>query len=249
MSADARPRQLRFDGARNVRDLGGLPAGDGTTRFGAVFRSDGLGRLSEADIERLAGLGLSTVIDLRYREERERLPDRLPPGDTPALVHLGFQPRGSVEVFHALNDNGADGATAFRMMRDNYRRIPFEHADELGALLRAMAAPAAAPLLVHCTSGKDRTGILVALLLRAVGVEHDAVVADFELSNTEHQPIDVFGPNARPDAVAEVMAAHADYILATFDSIEREGGGFDRYLRTSLGIDVATRNRLCALLL
>ena len=114
MQAPHADRILRFEGAKNVRDLGGLPARDGrTTRRGLLFRADGLARLTPDDVEVLAALGVKTIIDLRYDEERERAPDRVPTVSPPAFLHRGFLPKATLELFEAINRQGADPPTAF----------------------------------------------------------------------------------------------------------------------------------------
>ena len=249
MSNPQSARILRFDGARNVRDLGGIPLPDGgQTRFGVMYRADGLSRLSDADLTRLSALGIRTVVDLRYDEERARAPDRLPAENPPAVYERGFLPRGSVEMFAGLNEQGADAAEAFRLMQHNYRRIPHEHREEFRDLMHFLVKADTAPHLIHCTSGKDRTGLLAAFVLRALGAAVDDVVADYELSTVEHQPVDAFGPRADPQAVATVMAAHAEYILAALAAIDSRYGSFDAYLRDALGFGTAERDTLSALL-
>ncbi len=243
-------RQITFDGAKNVRDLGGLPvAGGGATRFGVIYRGDGLSRLSDADVKRLADLGIRSVVDLRYDEERERAPDRFSATHTPKIFCRGFLPRGSVELFKAVNDHGADERTAFELMRTNYARIPFEHAPEFRDVMHYLVSPGAAPHLVHCTSGKDRTGIVVAFVLRALGVQVDDIVTDYEMSNGDFQPVDIFAPTARADAIAVVMAARAEYILASLDAIDARHGSFDRYLEVELGFGRDDRETLAHLML
>jgi protein-tyrosine phosphatase len=238
-------RTILFDGARNVRDLGGLPAVNGrTTRRGVVIRADGLSRLSALDLERLEALDVRTIIDLRYDEERARAPDRVPPGRTPRFLHRGLHPRGSVELFTEVNRGLADAARAHALMCDNYARIPFEHADAFGDVLAELLRDDGAAFLVHCTSGKDRTGIAVAVVLGALGVPREAIVEDFELSNCEHQPVDVFTERARPDAIEVVMSAHGDFVRATLDAIDRRCGGMETYLDEWLGFGPAERAAL-----
>ncbi|MCB1748444.1 MAG: tyrosine-protein phosphatase [Gammaproteobacteria bacterium] len=250
MSIAPASRAILFEGARNVRDLGGLPAaGDRTTRRGVIIRADGLSRLSAPDLERLDALDVRTIIDLRYDEERQRAPDRLPPGRSPRFLHRGLHPRGSVELFTQVNRGTADAARAHALMCDNYARIPFEHADAFGDILAELLRDDGAAFLVHCTSGKDRTGIAVALILGALGVPREVIVEDFELSNCEHQPVDVFTERARPDAVAVVMSAHGDFVRATLDAIDRRCGGLETYLDEWLGFGPDQRAALARCML
>ena len=242
---DHRTRILVFDGARNVRDLGGLPtADDRRVREGVFFRADGLSRLSDRDLEQLAGLGLKSIIDLRYAQERARLPSRLPEQNPPQTNAIGVSPRGSMELFEAVNEHGAGAEQAFEIMRRNYGNIPHQHVREFRAVFAHLLEPENTPCLIHCMSGKDRTGIAVALVLRALGITLDTIVADYELSNTEHQPVDVFGPNARADAIEIIMAAHPDYIRASFDTIDERCGGFDAYFEETLGFSSREREAL-----
>lgn len=240
---------LPFEGAKNVRDLGGLPTADGRrTRHGVLYRADGLSRLTAADLERLAELGLRTIIDLRYDAERARAPDRVPAVQPPAFFHRGFMPQGSIEMFEGVNVRRCGAEEAFELMRTNYGRIPFEHTAELGDALHHLLEPERAPQLIHCTSGKDRTGILVAFVLRALDVPAAHVVTDYELSNIEHQPVDAFSPLARPEAIAVVMAARAEYLRASLDAIDTRCGSFAAYAEEYLRFGALERARLTELL-
>jgi protein-tyrosine phosphatase len=250
MTNGCHDRILYFEGAKNVRDLGGLPTARGkTTRYRAIYRGDGLSRLTEADLERLNALKLNTIIDLRYDEERERAPDRLPTLKRPTLFHRGFLPEGTFELFDSVNNQGAGADQVFELMRLNYSRMPFGHVGEFRDVMHYLIEPERAPHFIHCTSGKDRTGIIVAFILRAVGVGVDHVVADYEMSNVDHQAVDMFGPNAHLDAIAVIMAARAEYLLAAFEAIDAHSGNFEHYLRNELKFGKPEQTALAALLL
>ena len=242
MSAPPPDRIISFEGAKNVRDLGGLETPSGTrVRRGMVYRGDGLSRLTAADLTRLTQLGVRTIIDLRYDDERARAPDRLPPGLMARCLQRGFFPQGSRELFTAVNEHGADASAAYELMSSNYARMPFEHARELGAVLHDLLDPAGAPHFIHCTSGKDRTGVAIVLVLRAIGVDVETVIADYALSNCEHQAVDVFGPDARADAIAMVMSAHPGFLRAALEAIDREYGHIDDYFSLALDFGAAER--------
>jgi protein-tyrosine phosphatase len=250
MNIDHQQRILRLDGARNVRDLGGLPTtGGGMTRFGVVIRADGLSRLSDEDRTRLGALNLRTIIDLRYDEERERAPDRLPSGEPPGFYFRGFFPKGSDAIFHALNVRGAGAEEAAALMCANYARMPFDNTAEFRDVLHHIITPGAAPHLVHCTSGKDRTGLVVAFLLLALDVPREVIFDDYELSNGDWQPIDMFGEKATREAIDAIMAAPAQYLTAAFDAIEQRCGSVDDYLGQWLGFGRRERQALANLML
>ena len=250
MNIDHQQRILRFDGARNVRDLGGLPTSSGaTTRFGVVVRADGLSRLSDADCALLGTLGLRTIIDLRYDAERERAPDRLPTGAPPIFYCRGFYPKSGDALFHAVNIRGVGADEATALMCAHYARMPFDHAAEFRDVLHHIIAPATAPHLVHCTSGKDRTGLVAAFLLLALEVPRDVVIDDYELSNGDWQPLDLFGGKATRAAVAAIMAAPAQYLESALRAIETRCGSVDEYLGQCLDFGRRERQALAALML
>ncbi|MEI2268956.1 MULTISPECIES: tyrosine-protein phosphatase [unclassified Microbacterium] len=152
-------------GAFNFRDVGGLPAGAGRTRSGVLFRSGNLGHLTAAGRERVAALGIRRVVDLRDDDERRSEPSRLD-GLGIDTVHLPMY-AGSVASFF---DDDLSLADVYRALID-------------GSAARLVEAARAVldvqPVLVHCTVGKDRTGLSVALVLAAAGVDEDAVIADY----------------------------------------------------------------------
>ncbi len=178
------PRWLPLTGAENVRDLGGLPlTGGGQTRRGVAIRSDTLQELTPEDVAYFRELGLRTIIDLRTPMEADR-EGRGPLAAEPVeYVNLPFIPD---ELLVPGHDKARDLIVAERRETDrvqhylNYLR----HAgDRVIAAVRIIATPGGTPAIFHCAAGKDRTGVLSAILLDAVGVEREAVIADFELTN------------------------------------------------------------------
>ncbi|MBR7833065.1 tyrosine-protein phosphatase [Actinospica durhamensis] len=163
-------RALNIARVHNARDLGGLSGALGTVRRGRVLRSAALDRLTAAGAGTLADLGLRTVFDLRTQEERDEAPSALAPGLTEVEVvvvdYLGTLddlPAGPMELYLHLVERSAPGIVEV-----------FEY----------LSRPDAAPALVHCTAGKDRTGLTIALLLELLGVPRPVIVADYVASNT-----------------------------------------------------------------
>ncbi|WP_207781962.1 tyrosine-protein phosphatase [Phytoactinopolyspora limicola] len=191
-------RWIDLAGAVNVRDLGGLPTHDGNvTQFGRVLRADNLQDLTQADISHLVGtLGLSDVIDLRSGAELQiegpgplvRMPDV-------TIHHYSM-------LAEADRDTGVDGEAVLPWARteEEVEERPWlppgefylltlkQRPDAVLSALRVISASSGAAL-AHCAAGKDRTGILVALALTAVGVPEDAIVEDYALSNTRIERI------------------------------------------------------------
>jgi protein-tyrosine phosphatase len=165
-------RRIAVEGTFNLREPAGYPAIHGVTRSGVLFRSDGLKSLTDQGRTQLAELGVRTIIDLRDDFEREVQPDAID-GLEIETVHIPVY-EGSATA------NGGPGITLPAM----YESIVVEHGAVVASALRLIAAADAGSVLVHCTAGKDRTGIVIALALRAVGVSTDVVIADYARSES-----------------------------------------------------------------
>jgi protein-tyrosine phosphatase len=177
---------IELDGAVNVRDLGGLPThSDGQTVSGRLLRGDNLQELSADDVARLVGdIGLTTVVDLRSTAElRAEGPAPLQAMDSVRHVHLPVLPeQGSATDMVAGALLTRDDADRSRYPADpvtgHYLGYLEDRPDQVVAAVRTIAG-SAGPVLVHCAAGKDRTGVVVALALSAVGVRPEAIVADY----------------------------------------------------------------------
>ncbi len=172
----APPRHHAVDHVFNLRDLGGYATVDGrVTRWQRVFRSDGLHRTTPAGADVVAGLGIRRVIDLRTEEERRTegvfTDDRLHAVHLPILQQLW--------PFDALDRPDFDPD---EFLFAGYCEMTDLHAERLAEVFRFVAASGHEPLVFHCTAGKDRTGIVAALLLSLAGVDDDDIAEDFALS-------------------------------------------------------------------
>ncbi|WP_327087532.1 tyrosine-protein phosphatase [Nonomuraea sp. NBC_01738] len=168
-------RHVGFDRLHNFRDLGGYRGDDGReVRWGRVYRADSLGKLAGADWERYRGLGIGTVIDLRYPWEIEAR-GRVPEYDGLTYLNLSIEhrPYDQAEIDPELDP--------WRYLADRYAEVAADGVVELRRALEAIA-DGDEPVVFHCTSGKDRTGLVAALLLTLLGVGEDDVAADFALT-------------------------------------------------------------------
>jgi len=159
------PSDPDIPGAVNLRDTGGLPAGSAVTRHGVLYRSGNLAQLDDRGAAALGALGLRRIIDLRADEEVAHAPSRIDGIDVVTQRVPLFL--GSVESFFA-DDISLD---------EMYRRLVEDSSAGVVEVVRGIVADQ--PVLVHCTVGKDRTGVTVALTLAAAGVDAEAVVADY----------------------------------------------------------------------
>ncbi|POX57197.1 protein-tyrosine-phosphatase [Streptomyces sp. Ru71] len=256
-----------LDGAVNVRDLGGLTTVTGRqVRHGRVFRADSLARLTDADVTRLSALGLRTVVDFRVPDEvrhdgADRLPDGLTVTSRP-VTDLGLSARlqqviGSADPVRQQEMLG-DGK-AEEIMRSVYRAFVTDPTDrrQFADTVRDIADHRRSPLLYHCTSGKDRTGWMSYLLLRAVGVPSGAAEQDYLLSNALRADADravreglrKAGLMQNPDLLIPLQEVREDYLEAALAQAEHDYGGLLGYLTEGLGLDVPTLARLRAALL
>ena len=173
---DVSDRLVPLSGAFNFRDLGGYPAGDGeVVRRGRLFRSDGLHRLTDPDIDILRSLGLATIIDLRTPGEVKHTGRGLLGDEAMRYHHLAVMQRGAGEAVGAPAPAGDDLAERYLWYLDTGRQALVE-------AIGLVAEPANHPLVFHCTAGKDRTGVLAALVLDILGVDREVIVADYVIT-------------------------------------------------------------------
>jgi protein-tyrosine phosphatase len=182
VTSDTRPRTLQWDGCVNVRDLGGIPTEDGgRTRAGSVIRSDTLGALSADGWRALADHGVVRIVDLRFPEEREEDPPRDVDVEVVNVSVLGRslgEDRDYVRALEAHLDSVEDVADHYAWSYvDFLERNRARFGEALGAI-----ADADGPVVIHCMGGKDRTGLVAALLLRLAGVSTNEIGEDYSLS-------------------------------------------------------------------
>lgn len=175
-------RFVPLDGAFNFRDLGGLPTNDGgTTRTGMMFRSDALHHLVPGDVDRLTELGMRTIIDLRSAVELERS-GRGPLEDTDMQFLHAPLSHGEAAAGRALPPALADGD-----LGRHYVTSLAERTETLATVIGHLAERDNLPAVFHCTAGKDRTGMVAALVLSIVGVPDDVIVHDYTLTDDRMQ--------------------------------------------------------------
>jgi protein-tyrosine phosphatase len=189
VSISGAERLILIPGVRNLRDAGGFPTTSGArVAETLLYRGGSLHELTPEGAERLAALGLRTIIDLRSAPELEVWPDHPLDGGV-RFLHLPTFPPRERETAHAgqTAQDGRDGRDAEageETLEDLYAFMSATAGPAIAATVSALAAPGALPALIHCAVGKDRTGVTVATLLSAFGVSDADVVADYHLSNT-----------------------------------------------------------------
>ncbi|HEY0330856.1 MAG TPA: tyrosine-protein phosphatase [Rhodopseudomonas sp.] len=241
---DSYPRHLALEGASNFRDLGGYPGKDGrSVRWRQIFRSSHLAQLTGADIAVLRGLGLKTAFDLRGVKERLGTMCCV---DDIAVHSLPIEPA----IMLALRDRIIAGAPlsvgeTAELMRESYRDFVHNNTQAFRALFTHLLEDHA-PLVIHCTAGKDRTGFACALILHALGVADATIIEDYLLTN-RHYRLDDATARSLPlpaDITAVLVSVEDSFLAAAFDAIRADFGGLDRYLAEGLGLGPPQRAAL-----
>ena len=258
-SASETPLQLRrilhFDGALNVRDLGGVSTSDGQqVRFGLAYRSDDLADLSALDLAELEKRSVQTIVDFRSSEEVEARPSRLPPGATVVSAPFGRGERTAGEVMESLIAGKLTREDAHQILLDSYRHIAEIGSPAFAVLIRSIIDRS--PVLFHCAGGKDRTGVAAAVILSILGVDREQIVEDYMLTNgrltdqsSTFQLRLAEYPEESRDVLLALGLAKPDYIELALDVIDGEFGGIDAYAQNQLSLSLAEVDALRELLL
>lgn len=239
MTVSDTSRVLQWDACLNVRDLGGLPAHDGaTTRWGALVRADTLCRLTPAGCRALVEHGIRTIVDLRFSDEVARAPH---PFGSPSGFDVAVRYVNVPVTTGRDPERFAELAAAFATVRTraDANRLEIDANPRwLAAIATTIAQAPIGGVLVHCHAGKDRTGIVVALLLALIGVPYEVIAADYALSSVclqrelerwlaEEAPDD---PDER-ERQRQLQLARPEVMMDTLTYLAARHGGAEAYLQ------------------
>lgn len=239
--SDPPARHLDLAGASNFRDLGGYATRDGrTVRWRKLFRSNHLGHLTASDSAILRELGVRSAFDFRGQHERSEALCGMEEIETHSLP---VEPT-VVAALRAIVSSGrpATAADALEVMRDSYRGYVEQSTPRFRALFAHLLQDRA-PLVIHCTAGKDRTGFAAALLLLALGVPRHLVLQDYLLTNDLYQRPPVPGSAFPREALAVLWRVEASFLDAALQAVDSQGG-VERYLATQMRLTPASLNTL-----
>nr|WP_321440665.1 tyrosine-protein phosphatase [uncultured Hyphomonas sp.] len=254
-------RLLPLEGGRNFRDLGGYETTNGQhVKWGRVFRSGTMTRLTDKDYKYLSSLGIATIVDFRTSEERASEPTNWRAGDIsyetfPDPAEDDANPLAAV---FASPDVKPEDVRA--MMAQLYSGILEQQTPAYRVLFRDLADDNA-PLAFNCSAGKDRTGVGAALILSVLGVPRETVVADYALSEklvdysaefqlgADDEASQDNGPYAYlrrlpPELVAPLMRSDPAYIEAVLDRIDQDYGSVEAFVREELDVSDADLARI-----
>jgi protein-tyrosine phosphatase len=251
-------RLLPLQGARNFRDVGGYLTADGRrVKWRRLFRSGVMTYLTSDAARILDGLSIRTVCDLRTAHEREHEPTHW--GDARVTrVSWDYDTR-LISLRHLIKGPGFSAPQARQAMMKLYRLLPSSFAEQFRAVFQHLAA-AELPLVFNCSAGKDRTGVLAALILTGIGVPREQVIADYVLTDSavdlekelfEHPQGSVavgdeyaFLSRVERSDRRPLFEASPDYLQAAFAQIDLDHGSIDEYFRTALRLNPASLDRI-----
>jgi protein-tyrosine phosphatase len=226
--SDLLERRIPIAGTWNVRHVGGYATTDGrTTKPYTLIRGDALHGLDDEGRAHLRALSVRTVIDLRRDTERESHPDLL--DDVGARIV-------NLPLFEAERGAGATGDLELTL-DGIYRMLVEDRGSAIAAVIRELAAPGALPAVVHCSVGKDRTGVIIALVLSVVGVPDEVIALDFAATglflSDEHRQVMIAmisGYGMEESQAAQLMSSDPVLITEVLASVRRHHGSVASYL-------------------
>ena len=249
-------RVIKFRGFSNFRDLGGYHADGGAqVKWGVLYRSGHLAKMKPTDLRRFQRLGIETIIDFRSDQEREKDPNRLPDSLNLNLLSIPIlDPSTSSwaeELRTAIQTREFLGFDPSKKMRTWYQELAVGHVDQYRRFIQAVLGAQGAPVLWHCTAGKDRTGFAAAILLRLLGVQQESIEKDYLLSARyadQRRALIWMLRLTRGKEAAEIvqtfLRVYREWIKAAFHAIDAHWGNFETYSQEALRLSASQISQL-----
>lgn len=248
------PHLIPLAGSYNFRDLGGYQTRRGASvKHNRIYRSAKLSGLTEEDRTQIKELDIQSVIDFRRHSERTREPSLWHDDHTPNVITHPHPLDNEKHLPELMGQLLAQHHDPKQMMIDIYYEMPLEHTAHYTEMLKCAAASADLPLLIHCTAGKDRTGIAAALLLYALDVHMDTIYQDYLYTNTIYAGdqiaeslkfFDLGGTGDDIERYIPIVEVHAEYLDSAFKRMKDEFGSIDSYMRDALYADETALGRI-----
>ena len=243
-------RQLILQGSPNFRDLGGYQAADGRRlKWGRLYRSSKLSTLTDVDMQYVKRLGLTLICDFRQVVEQELEPTRIHSENSPTLASLPVTPGSSASFLENLHNGIIAVQDPAGFMEEINRDFVINQMPQYAEMFQLLLA-GDQQLLIHCASGKDRTGVGAALILDVLGVSEETIVNDYLLTN-KYLPIekevarlskelaDHSGAAITEDALRPLLEVRPEYIRACFEEIKKRYESKEHFYETALSLDTA----------
>ncbi len=248
----ANDRKIELTGVQNTRDLGGLETQDGKrVRTGQIIRSGEIDEVNDDGIATLDGMKVSAIIDLRTTIEATASPAEWPQGQGPRRYNFPLMERDAQDIENmraAIKSGTAKAEDTEALFYEAFASVPKNYTSDIRKVFDVLITqPDDEAVLLHCSGGKDRTGIVSALVLSALGVSRSEIEADFLMSNVQKQADKkseeiarqvnaANGTNMTPEAVWPSLGVRADHLGKFYDGIIEEYGSMDLYFQDGLGL-------------
>jgi protein-tyrosine phosphatase len=255
-------RLLNFEGIANFRDLGGYPTDDGRqVKWGVLYRAGTLAESSNADLQSLQKLNIDTLIDFRSASEKEAEPNRLPEPTTIKVVEIPTLDDGNQamveEIMGRIERSDFDGFDPNELMLEGNRQFASTFTPQFRQFIHTVVEANGAPVVWHCSAGKDRTGFASAILLRILGVPQDVVMQDYMASKenaldarrSQIMLLRLFKGDEAADKLSVMLGVDQAWLQAAFEQIDDTWGSFDNYVHSGLELSDADIAQLKANLL
>lgn len=246
-------RNINIPGIQNFRDMGGYKSAETgkQIRWGMFYRSAQIDSIAPCSRAELKHMGIKTIIDLRSEEERQNY---TPLHDEFNIIHIPILTGNMEKTLEDIRVGKIKTDTIYRLIEQMNRDIATKYQKEFKAIFNLLLNRSNYPVIIHCTSGKGRTGILSALVLSALGVDEDLIMEDYRLSN-EYFNIPKSSkyayklPINSQEAITTIYSAKEDFLNAAKGQIESEYGSVQTYLSKGLELSPEKINELRSTLL
>lgn len=255
-------RLLNFEGIANFRDLGGYPTSDGRqVKWGVLYRAGTFAKSSNADLNGLQTLNLDTLIDFRSSAEKEAEPNRLPDDTAINVIEIPTLDDGNQamveEIMGRIENSDFEGFDPNQLMLEGNRQFASTFTPQFREFMHTILKADGAPVVWHCSAGKDRTGFAAAILLRVLGVPQNVVVQDYMASKSnalearasQLMLLRLFKGDEAADKLTIMLGVEEAWLNAAFEQIDETWGSFDNYVHSGLQISDADISHLKATLL
>lgn len=249
-------RYISIKKTTNFRDIGGLKTTENkTVKWNLIYRSDNLSQLKKNEFEKFDALQIKTVIDLRTEAEIAQKEDNLPE-NTEYLPMPILNDQGDLmaQMKGKVLRGEIKEAQSKALMEEFYKKCVTENIPLLKEIILKVST-SDSPILYHCSAGKDRTGIVTALLLSILKVDRETIMNEYLLSNyyrnakvkstiQKAKLLKVLRPKLNTTVILNFMAVDSDYLNAIFNTIDQKYGGMDSFISNELGIDNSLRRKI-----
>jgi protein-tyrosine phosphatase len=242
-------RFVKFQRISNFRDLGGLPAAGGKIiRPGVLFRSGHLAHSTARDIRKLSSLGIQKIVDFRSEEETAREPDQLPSKPEINVHHFRIQENGlppfGEEIRRRIENRTLNELDPSQLMIEMYRKLGKEYSSAYKNFFEVVKKSNGAPILWHCSAGKDRAGLASALIQKVLGVSDKIIESDYLLSTGRIAPrrrqlllVTLLRGRKAGRFLRRINEVDSNWLSAAFQAVEDQWGDFESYTTQALNLN------------